>query len=179
MGYEKAKAWQKRRSSFNHNWLQNKYIPALGKWQNLLSGKVKDSQTGADFSSVILSEWESHCNEARKLVDDYTAEMSPVQLFDCEPLIRCGERLKCWLRPVIHELWKVRHSVDERISDVKTSFHEANSIERCLASELERCGKDAPLEKLQVLENILGDFHKACFTLGATINKLENRVRVT
>ena len=69
--------WQKRRSEFNHDWLKNRFIPALAKWLNLLDDRIEDLSFEHTFVETVLPQWEDHREEALALPRDFEQEMSP------------------------------------------------------------------------------------------------------
>ena len=116
MRCELAAAWQKRRSEFNHDWLKNRYIPALAKWLNLLDDLIEDAPAEAGFVASVLPQWEGRSQEGLALAHDFVTAMSPAGLLDC---IECLRRRtdKEWLRQLIHQLWLARYPIHEWIAD--------------------------------------------------------------
>src|ERR1051326_4473635 len=89
-------SWQKRRSSFNHDWLKNQFMPALAKWLNLLDNKIEDPDFERAFIASVLPKWEQHREEALRLPRDFEQEMSPRRLFECHPLAHHNVHTKQW-----------------------------------------------------------------------------------
>lgn len=103
--------WQRRRVTFSHDWLKNRYLPALASWTNVLDGKIEDSTLQESFETEVLIQWEARRDDALALIETYATEMSPRRLFDMPPLSRCEEPLKTVAADVLHELWIFRHHV--------------------------------------------------------------------
>src|SRR5258707_121105 len=109
--------WRKRRSSFNHDWLKNQYIPALARYLNLLDDLIEDDEFARSFVSDVLAEWELHRNEAVDLAKSFEYEMSPQRLVECSPLCRCEECTKRWLGNLMHLLWLKRYPIDQWVAE--------------------------------------------------------------
>src|ERR687885_736280 len=64
-------SWQKRRTSFNHDWLKNQYMPALAKCINIVDGKIEDRAFELNFYNLVLRQWKRHEVELSTLLDDF------------------------------------------------------------------------------------------------------------
>src|ERR1044072_7135922 len=119
--------WQKRRNTFNHDWLKNQYMPALARYLNLLDGLIEDDEFAQSFVSQILPEWESHREEAANLIKSFECEMSPQRLLECSPLSRCDEHTKRWLGNLMHALWLKRYPVAQWVTDAMHAVENADA----------------------------------------------------
>ena len=103
--------WQKRRSEFNHDWLNNRFLNRLNGFLVRLQEAKPDAERLARFLSEDLPEWKQHEPEARWLVESVEQEMSPRRFFDGPLLNRCDEDTKRWLPNAVHEIWLARYTV--------------------------------------------------------------------
>lgn len=113
MTHSASQSWQKRRSEFNHDWLKNRYIPALAKCQNLLDGRIEDEEFEGSFLTRVFPLWERHRGEALAVIALYEQMMSPARLLDEPPLSRLRDGDKRWLGPLLHSSWLSRTRADE------------------------------------------------------------------
>jgi len=171
--------WQRRRNAFNHDWLKNSYLLDLAKWQRLLNDEVEDTLFEKLFLHGKLLEWETHRQEALALVKDYEHAMSPAGLFEQPPLNRVTEETKKWLKPLTHELWKVRCSVDNAVSHVEASIQQVDKTFQPIKQALEQGGEEMTLEDFRVLQDEFSAFRKACLDLGNAFHEFRREVEVT
>jgi hypothetical protein len=170
-------SWQKRRSDFNHDWMKNKYIQALGDWHRLLNDEQEDEDLEKKFVSDVLPQWESHSAEAFALPRNFKTEMSPRVLFKKAPLSRCDEDTKKWLGEVIHNLWLVRYAVRQRINDTTTKASSANLSYLRLQKALKMCPDTRSAASLRPLRPFFEDFCKCCQSLTGAMEKFPSEVK--
>jgi len=172
-------AWQYRRTRFNHDWLKNQYIPALGRLQNLMNGQIEDFDSEAVFMEQILSEWRAHREEALSLPRDFEEGMSPRRLFDCPPLSYSDAETVGPHGDLIHCLWMARHPVRRWIAEASARAIEADEAYRQLHEAL-LADTDLPPQQSSVPFQTLGtNFYGACCKLAKAIEQFPNRVYVT
>lgn len=104
-------SWQRRRSELNHDWLKNRYLPAIAKWINILDDYVEEPGFEKDFLEVTLPQWEEHRLLVIALIESFEIEMSPGIQLSHSPLSSLPESTKMWLRPLISALWMNRYPI--------------------------------------------------------------------
>lgn len=171
--------WQKRRSAFNHDWLKNQFMPALAKFQNLLDDRIEDVAFERSFVSSVLSQWESHREEAFALPRDFEREMSPRRLFDHPPLSRCDEQTKQWLRSLVHHLWLTRYPARQWVADATACAEEADAAYNRLQEAVGGCADIQSASALRPFREQFAEFRKRCLNLGVAIGNFLSEVRTT
>ena len=169
-------SWQKRRSSFNHDWLKNEYIRDLGTWMNLLDGRIESADMERSFTASLLPVWESHRGEALALPKDFETEMSPKVLFKELPLLNCDEDTKQWLGNLVHHLWFVRYSVNQLVSDASESVKKTNEAYGKLQKALGDCKDTRKAEALRPLRELFAELLKNCRLLAEAVEKFPSEV---
>jgi hypothetical protein len=174
-----APAWQYRRSRFNHDWLKNQYIPALGTLQNLLDGRIADMEYEARFVERTLTEWSMHREEALALPRDFECGMSPRRLFKRQPLSFCDEETIQWLGELTHGLWLARYPVIRWVTETYERAREADeAFEEFRVALLN--GADLQTQgAARTLPLLCTNFYRACCKLAKAIEQFPSRVRVT
>lgn len=164
-------AWQYRRSRFNHDWLKNQYIPALGKLQNLLVGRIDDVDNEAIFVDRIMTEWLTHRDEALALPSDFEAGMTPRGLFQHKPLSSCDEETVQWLGELIHGLWLARYPVHRWITEASAQAHAADHAFDLFHEALLTGDNFRTRKPVQSLPLLCANFYGACCKLAKAIEK--------
>lgn len=170
-------SWQERRDKFNHDWLKNKYMPALGTFLNLLDDEIKDVEFERSFISEILPQWELHRDEAFALPKDFEEKMSPKALFDYIPLSRLENETKEWLSKLVHALWLTRHPIKQWMFDATASAYEVDAEYILLKKKLREF---EDLQSTQALKTMRGEFvtfRKQCQNLARAIEKFPSEVK--
>jgi len=170
-------SWQKKRSSFNHDWLKNGYILRLSEWLNLLDDKIEDPELENSFVDKVLTTWELQRSEAMSLPIDFKKEMSPTVLFNDLPLSNCDDETKTWLGDIIHNLWLVRYSVNELTSTVIKCANDTDAAYQSLQKALKGCKDTKYIETLRSYRGFFADLLDKCRFLAAAIEKLPNEVK--
>lgn len=170
-------SWQKRRSEFNHDWLKNEFIIALGKWINILDGKVEDKEFEHTFILFTLSSWESHKEEAVALPRDFENAMSPRKLFESPPLSSCDLETKVWLGALIHELWLERYGVKQLVKDTDASVEDTNTSYNNLQNAIRGFQGTEHTVALRPLKHMFLDFREQCMALAKTIERFPSEIK--
>ena len=170
--------WQKRRAAFNHDWLENQYLPALAKWMNLLDGRVEDVQVEHNFVPDVLVQWEGRREEALALPDDFEEQMSPRQLFEEEPLLHCDAETKDWLGDLVHQLWLTRYPVKECISQASEQARETDRAYQQLQEALTKCDNVRSAEALHPFRDEFATFRDQCQGLAEAIEQFSSEIKV-
>jgi hypothetical protein len=170
--------WQRRRSAFNHDWLKNRYMPALAKYLNLLDGRLEDPAFERSFVSNILPEWVEHCDEAFALARDFEGEISPRRLFDSLPLSRCDEATKEWMGKLIHGLWLKRNPVKQWIIQAVEATERAESAYQTLRACLENCADARLADATRSHRLVFAAFRARCQDLANAISIFPSEVKV-
>lgn len=171
-------SWQKRRGEFNHDWLKNTYAIALGKWLNILEGRVEDPELEAAFVSAVLPTWEARYPEALRLVEDFEHEASPRVLFNVPPLRRCSEETKRWLPDLVHALWLERHRVKELREDANAAAAAAQASYARLTQALAACEDRHRGHALAQYRSLFAEFRDRCQELGEAMEQFPGRILV-
>jgi hypothetical protein len=174
---EEVRAWQRRRGRFNHDWLKNQYIQALGKWINVLRGDVDDPGFDETFMTSVFPQWVTQRVELSSLLEDFELTMSPAKLFESRPLASCDPEMRAWLPAVIHQLWLTRYGCRSLLDRAWAAVEEVDrmyeGIER-MASPPQR----ASAEDLAPFAEQFIALRAACEKLGAILSQFPSTVLV-
>lgn len=171
-------AWQRRRTAFNHDWLKNQFVPALGSYQNLLDRQLEGPEFEKDLISQILAEWKEHRQEALSLLADFEEGMSPRRLFDQPPLSRCDEDTRLWLADVIHYLWLARDPVSEWVAQATACVSNADAHFEAFSAQLRACPEFRAALAQPPYHKSFAEFRRACLDLARAIEQFPTEVRV-
>jgi len=171
-------AWQKRREEFNHKWLKNDLMMALGSWSKLLDGIDEDPETEKEFVGKYVKTWPMKQQEAAGLIDDFEKQMSPKTMFNEYPLSNCDEDTKKWLGDLVHQLWMVRCSVVSLVENAHASLRTVFLAHERLMAALKSCKDLITAREMKPFRKEFEDFRSACEKLGATIEKFPSDVLV-
>ena len=170
-------SWQKHRSTFNHDWLKNQYMPALAKYLNLLDDLIEDDEFAVSFISQTLPEWEVHRKEALNLAKSFEREMSPRKLFEHLPLCRSDECTKRWLGEIMHRLWLKRYPIDEWIVEAQKAVENTDIAYEKLQLKL-RDGNSEITETPPSLRKSFREFRDRCQNLANALSRFPSEVNV-
>jgi hypothetical protein len=170
--------WQRRRSAFNHDWLKNQYLTALGSWLNLLDSKITDPVLEMTFVKEIFPQWESISQEALSLAYSFEQEMSPRCLFDRLPLLRCDKQTKCWLGDTMHNLWIARYKVQELVHKALLEVEKADTVYAQLQRVLQDCEDIQSVPTLRVFREQFAEFRACCQGLAKVVEGFPNGIKV-
>jgi hypothetical protein len=171
-------SWQRRRVALNHDWLKNRYLPALGSWANVIDGRIHDSALEDTFESEVFRQWEVKRDEAFALIEAYPIEMSPRQLFNRPPLAHCKDPLKAVAAEVMHELWMFRHGVGRlvRVALGRVRAADLAYVNVCTGLGQRRCPPELSAWK-QVRTDFLV-FSRECRKLGRILARFQDEITV-
>jgi len=170
--------WQKRRSTFNHDWLKNQYMPALAKYLNLLDDLIEDGEFAQTFVSHVLPEWERQREEAMQIIKTFEREMSPQRLLDSAPLCRCKDYTKRWLGNLMHLLWLERYPVRSWIAEASESLENTDAAYERLQEALRNCDEVCYNAPPKSLRTWFADFRDKCQLMANAISKFPSEVNV-
>lgn len=170
--------WQKRRSAFNHDWLKNRYMPALAKYLNLLDDRVEDREFERSFVSNILPEWQENLDEARALVLDFEQEMSPRRLFESPPLSRSDEDTRRWVGELVHALWLRRCPVKQWVSEAVEATERADAAYRNLRDLLRASADTRSAQAMIPYRAQFAEFRARCQGVANAVSKFPSEVKV-
>jgi len=173
-----VRTWQKRRGDINHNWLKNRYLPALKSWLNLLDDKIINPELENNFLITKFPQWQLHSKEVSNLAKDFESQMSPKILFDTPPLSNCDEDTKQWLGDLVHKLWLARYPVKTWIRDVLYWGDKTDDLYQELQKKLNEIQGDKTLDKLRPLRTDFEEFINNCQSLATAIEKFPSEVKV-
>jgi hypothetical protein len=103
--------WLSVRGSFNHQWLANNYLNQLGYWVSAMNAEGDDPTFVEDFVNDTLNQWNHRSIEAQWVVDNMVDALSPIRLFDAEPLSRIPQEIREPVAKACHLLWLQRTEV--------------------------------------------------------------------
>jgi hypothetical protein len=170
--------WQKTRSAFNHDWLKNQYMPALGKYLNLIDDHIEDTEFERLFISQVLPEWEDHREEAVALARDFEREMSPRRLFYQSSLMQCDEDTKQWLGSLIHELWSRRYPVKQWVEDALSAVKQTDDAYQKLQASLQNGVDTSSAAEIRPLRDQIAALRTQCQILANAISIFPAEQRV-
>lgn len=171
-------AWQQRRSQLNHDWLKNKYLPALEKLLNLLDDHLEDPEFERGFVSGHLPAWEQQRAEAVRLVEDFEPEMSPRLHLDRLPLSLHDEETRHWLANAVHSLWLARHPVRQWVVEARERANEVEAAYRQLREQLQACPDTISAASLRPLRALFDQFRRSCQNLARAFERFPCEVIV-
>jgi hypothetical protein len=160
----------------NHDWLQNRFLVALGKWENVCSGQVEDEDFERSFVARALAEWPARCSELKKLIERFETEMSPIQVLTGPPLSSCDPETRAWLSGVIDRLWRDRIGVEELVGSATAALKGVNrsfgELKRALAT-------DSPQrESRERVAEAVKAFRRSCERLAGAISRFPSEILV-
>ncbi len=171
-------AWQRRRTALSHDWLKNRYLPALGSWANVLDGRIQDSALEASFETEILAQWETRRIEALALVSTFPNEMSPRTLVEYQSSFVADVDLRPLLTEVVHELWMFRNRISKLIWIAKARIRAADEAYSRIQTKL----KDrVSVDNLSAWNDIRPDFDafaRHCRRLGRILTRFQDDVTI-
>jgi len=170
--------WQQRRSTFNHDWLRNRFLTAVASFVNILDDLVEDPETEKRFVRDILPQWADRARESEELVADFNLEMSPRSLFRQPPLCRCEPATMRWLPDLVHLLWRRRVDVDRLCSDARESVARAKAAYGELCDGLSECADCSSTEALRPYRDQFAAFRSKCEDVSRAISRFPSRIQV-
>jgi hypothetical protein len=174
-----TRLWHKRRSEFNHDWLKNRYMPALAKFLNLLDDKVEDEDFERAFVSSIFPEWEAHQEEVMCILRDFESEMSPKTLFCQPPLSKCDEQTKQWLGDLVHSLWLAKYPIKQWIEKAIMAANRVDMTYHHTVKTLESCTDTQSAQTLRRFYSMFDGYRRDCQELAIAIEKFPSEVKIT
>jgi len=169
--------WQKRRSEFNHDWLKNRYLPALAKWINILDDRVEDQEFQREFPRTILNQWLEYGPQGHLLAERFESEMSPRVLLERYPLSRLPGPTRDWLGPLVHELWLSRYPVRQWVADTVAASDAVNTAYGLLRDSI-ASKANSTVEELRPLRSTFTRFQRLCQGLARTIEEFPSKLLV-
>lgn len=163
-------AWQKRRSALNHDWLKNRFIPALAKWLNLLDDEVEDPDFELAFLRTVLPQWAERRADIRALLDDFEWQMSPVNLLP--------EESDDWLIGLVHALWLQRRPVRCWVDEAGGRFADVNRAYQELLDQLRLEEPHEASAWLRPLRPAFARFCECCQRLARCLEVFPSEIRI-
>lgn len=169
--------WQKRRSEFNHDWLKNEFFRHLSAFVKRLESSNPDPARLTEFINEDLSAWERRRADAQWLLATFETEMSPARLFRQSPLKHARSDTKTWLSRLVHELWKVRHPVEDWLKDTQAAFAQADDAYTQIKQTLRRNGGEFRLQ-LDSFRDLAVLFRDRCSRLNSAMSEFPSEIKV-
>lgn len=173
-----TRQWQRDRSRFNHDWLKNRYIPAVVKFIHTIDGKVIDHSFEGSFVNTLLPQWRQRRVEGIRLIAAFEEEMSPARLVDQPPLGYCPASTKQWLHKLVHGIWLVRYPAKELVKEAQTSLDSVDVSYEKLQAALLRVGNQDSPSRLGPLRPYVQEFQCACQQLANSIEGFAHELRM-
>ena len=170
--------WQRRRIEFNHDWLKNRFLPAIAKSINLLDGELEDLEFEQKFVARDLAEWELSRSQILSLTADFEIQMSPRTLFEQVPLSCCDDDTREWLGQLVHDFWLSRYPVRQWIEHATECTRAADKTYNRLHLELDQCPDTRSATALRPLRPLFAEFWQACMNLAKAIERFPSEVLV-
>jgi hypothetical protein len=170
--------WQSRRNRFNHDWLKNRFLLALGKLINVLDDRIEDDEFLASFVGGGIKVWEAEYPQVLSLIASFSAKMSPKVLFDRPPMSRWPKE-KTWLPTVVDLIWRNRVQANALVQSAHESATSANEAYVRLRSQWGAESVRMSVERLRKSRAQIVEFRDACQELARVIEKFPNRILVT
>ena len=171
-------SWQKSRSAFNHDWLKNQYMPALGKYLNLIDDHIEDNEFERQFVARVLPQWEAHREEALALARTFEQEMSPRRLFAQTSLAFCDDDTKEWLGSLTHELWSRRYPVRQWVENALIATQHTDETYKKLQALLRNSVDTSSAAELRPLRGQLVALRTQCQALANAFSIFPGELRV-
>lgn len=170
--------WQVTRCRFNHDWLKNQYIQALGRWSRLLADETEDPDFERRFVAEVLPEWSDQERVVRALLADFEMTMSPRALFDRPPLKRCDAQTREWLPRLVHGLWLNRYPVRDWLGTAQACVAATDNAYATLSARLRDCRDTRSADAIRPFAPEFLRFEQACRNLASAIEKFPDRILV-
>lgn len=167
--------WLSRRNRFNHDWLKNQYLMALGKLLNVLDDRIEDDGFVEQFLNGELQTWEHEFHEAQQLIDHFASSMSPQVLFDRVPFSHATGTLP-WLPSLTDVLWREKHQIDVLTTTARDALLAANQDYLLIIANLNQ-SDNQPLDYKE-LYPLLVKFTENCRRLAEAVGTFPNRILV-
>ena len=171
-------SWAKHRRTFNHDWLMNRFIPALAKYLNLLNYETEDFTFEHSFILTGLSVWESRRIEAIDLINTFEWEMSPQRLFDHLPLSEGKNSTKYWLGNLVHSLWLARYPVRQLVAETCDAIQQADNAYKRLQESLSGCADITSAHAIRPFKEQFAEFYRRCQHMASTFSRFPNEIKV-
>jgi len=174
-----SNSWERRRNSFNHDWLKNQFLVRLNKALNLLDDRIEDPEFEQRFVSDLLDQWQKHNNEPVAMIDDFMSEMSPRSLFAFPSLSRCDTETRQWLGDLVNILWIAREPVENWLNSIKENSTKADDAYHELEKTLETsCDDIHSAISLRPYIQYFINWRDRSQELGEAISRLPHTVKV-
>ena len=170
-------SWQKQRGQFNHDWLKNRYLPAIAKWMNLLDKRVEDASFLTAFPSTILPQWMEYRRQAQLLAETFEVQMSPRVLLDALPLSGLSSTDRNWLGAAIHGLWIVRYPAKKWVADAASAIKAVDTAYKQL-QEVIAMKEGTDVEHFRAHRSDFSRFQDCCQALARTFEQFPVKVLV-
>jgi hypothetical protein len=171
-----SSAWQKRRSDFNHDWLQNKFIMTLADWSKSIDKERWIDCTQQSFEDEIVIAWNANYSQISLLMSDYRKSMSPRVLLENGTIKRMTPPWRNLLGEILHSLWMARCNVLARSRKVIDAYTTADKVYQSLNTEFP---KALAAKDKELLKSMFDIFRGHCQVLRNTVTALESSIRVT
>ena len=173
--------WQKRRIEFNHDWMKNIYLISMDAFIGRIHDLKETTRVNGrveEFIKIRFFEWELHKKEAEWLINNFKNQMSPKECLNSGFLKYYSEDDKKWMGELIHELWLIRHPVDEWIKNSHKAFNKVEKLYRDIKVQLSK-HKHFNATYLLSMKTVFENFCEACSKFSETISQLPNKYLVS
>lgn len=162
-------SWGMARSEFNHSWLKNRFIVALGRAHNVLTDLVEDDSIFDDLSE-IFSEWQERKVDAQQILEDYRAEASPRSHLNRFPLSNLDPELREWLGLLIELRWEQTEHSYIKLADARQALHDFDELLIAFSTMLPQLGYS--VEERKTAASCIVELRNTAKHLADTFGKL-------
>lgn len=133
--------WRRGRAAFCHDWLKNRFLPALRGAANCLEGKVNDPEVERLFFVEALPSWPSQRASVAGLLDEFEYAISPVATLQQWRRAMGTVESQEWasIAQVSHALWLARSDARRRLLEVSAALKASDeafaALERVVAAQ--------------------------------------------
>ena len=170
--------WQILRSTFNHDWLKNRYLNRIDGFAARIRAGVANEERIVRFLNEDFPDWEARRDQIQTLLATFRPEMSPKVMFEQEPLNRCDSDTVKWLGQLVDGLWAQRYNIDTLLRTVEAAFIEADSEYENIRGSI-RSKEGSNKQTVCVLLQWLPVFGALCKKLSDSISALPSRINIT
>lgn len=169
-------AWQKQRSDFNHDWLQNNFIVKLSDWSKNIQKCKWNLCTQKLFDQEVVAEWETCNQQLIALLYSYEKCMSPrVLLEDNVYINNMPPYWRGFLGNLMHSLWITRYDILAQTKKVRYTYAAANQV----YNKLKVIYPNAlALQDAEDLTRLFNKFKDCCLALRKVLSPLESSIRI-
>ena len=172
---DKAVEWERLRSRFNHDWLKNRFLVAVGSFLSAVSGEGYSVKKALGPLKHVMAQWPERQDKLNQILEEFEDTMSPATLLDSPPLDRLDGTTRQWLGRLVHLLWWKGRGNEARLAGVEEARRRADDTYERLMAQLN--GADAERE-VEILEAAAKDVYAEFQGLAEAMHRLPSKIEV-